>query len=240
MMLPNVVPLWEVMVAAMKLGAVVIPASTLLPGRGRRGPRRARRGARRRRPVRPGRPLRRRARVRAAHRRRRPPVDGWAPLADADAAAADFAPDGPTRGRRPAAPLLHERYDAPAQARRAHARELPDRPPHRRCTGSACSPATCTSTSPRPGWAKHAWSCVFAPWNAEATVLPLDQPRFHAPGLLDALVRHGVTTLCAPPTVWRMLVQEDLRPTPSGCARSWAPASRSTPRSSSRCGRPGA
>jgi acetyl-CoA synthetase len=62
-----------------------------------------------------------------------------------------------------------------------------------------------------PGWAKHAWSCVFAPWNAEATVFLLDQPRFHAAGLLEAIVEHGVTTLCAPPTVWRMLVQEDLR-----------------------------
>jgi acetyl-CoA synthetase len=60
-----------------------------------------------------------------------------------------------------------------------------------------------------PGWAKHAWSCVFAPWNAGAGVFILNQGRFHAPSLLQALVDHGVTSLCAPPTVWRMVVQED-------------------------------
>ena len=61
-----------------------------------------------------------------------------------------------------------------------------------------------------PGWAKHAWSCVFAPWNAEATVFIFNYARFHAKAVLDALVQHRVTTLCAPPTVWRMLIQEPL------------------------------
>ena len=46
-----------------------------------------------------------------------------------------------------------------------------------------------------PGWAKHAWSSVFAPWNAEATVLIYNYRRFDAPALLDAMVRCGVTTL---------------------------------------------
>jgi acetyl-CoA synthetase len=62
-----------------------------------------------------------------------------------------------------------------------------------------------------PGWAKHAWSNVFAPWNAEATVLILNTARFSARRLLDTLTRCSVTSLCAPPTVWRMLIQEDLR-----------------------------
>ena len=61
-----------------------------------------------------------------------------------------------------------------------------------------------------PGWAKHAWSCFFAPWNAEAAVLAYQYERFSARALLDQLVRCGVTTFCAPPTVWRMLIQEDL------------------------------
>jgi acetyl-CoA synthetase len=61
-----------------------------------------------------------------------------------------------------------------------------------------------------PGWAKHAWSCFFAPWIAEATVFVRDYARFQATAILEALVRHRVTTLCAPPTVWRMLVQEPL------------------------------
>jgi acetyl-CoA synthetase len=61
-----------------------------------------------------------------------------------------------------------------------------------------------------PGWAKHAWSNVFAPWNAEATVLIVNQPRFDAVGMMEAMERCGATTFCAPPTVWRMLVQADL------------------------------
>ncbi|HYJ76035.1 MAG TPA: AMP-binding protein, partial [Kineosporiaceae bacterium] len=61
-----------------------------------------------------------------------------------------------------------------------------------------------------PGWAKHAWSSLFAPWNAEATVTVINQARFDGAALLEALERVGVTTFCAPPTVWRMLVQQDL------------------------------
>ena len=62
-----------------------------------------------------------------------------------------------------------------------------------------------------PGWAKHAWSCLFAPWNAEATILAYQYERFSARALLDQLVRCRVTTFCAPPTVWRMLIQQDLK-----------------------------
>jgi acetyl-CoA synthetase len=61
-----------------------------------------------------------------------------------------------------------------------------------------------------PGWAKHAWSSFFAPWNAEAMVFIFNYARFNATTVLDALVRHRVTSLCAPPTVWRMLVQQPL------------------------------
>ncbi|HLW45483.1 MAG TPA: AMP-binding protein [Acidimicrobiales bacterium] len=61
-----------------------------------------------------------------------------------------------------------------------------------------------------PGWAKHAWSCLFAPWAAEATVLVLDYARFDPAVLLDRLREERVTTFCAPPTVWRMLIKSDL------------------------------
>ena len=61
-----------------------------------------------------------------------------------------------------------------------------------------------------PGWAKHAWSCVFAPWNAGAAVFIRNQARFDAADMLATLVKYQVTTLCAPPTVWRMLIQHDL------------------------------
>jgi len=61
-----------------------------------------------------------------------------------------------------------------------------------------------------PGWAKHAYSCFFAPWNAGATVFIANQPRFNARGMLQAITENKVTTICAPPTVWRMFVQEDM------------------------------
>jgi acetyl-CoA synthetase len=61
-----------------------------------------------------------------------------------------------------------------------------------------------------PGWAKHAWSCVFAPWLAGATICLFNYERFDAAAMLDVLRDAEVTTFCAPPTVWRMLVQQDL------------------------------
>ncbi|GAA3958490.1 AMP-binding protein [Gordonia caeni] len=67
-----------------------------------------------------------------------------------------------------------------------------------------------------PGWAKHAWSCFFAPWIAEATIFIYNYGRFDAAALLNQLRRAGVNTFCAPPTVWRMLIQADLGPRPEG------------------------
>ena len=61
-----------------------------------------------------------------------------------------------------------------------------------------------------PGWAKHAWSCFFAPWNAEATVFLYNYTRFDPPALLKVLRENAVTSMCAPPTVWRMLINADL------------------------------
>ena len=66
-----------------------------------------------------------------------------------------------------------------------------------------------------PGWAKHAWSSLFAPWNAGATILVHDQARFSAARTLGVLRDHQVNTLCAPPTVWRMLILESLGERPS-------------------------
>ncbi len=61
-----------------------------------------------------------------------------------------------------------------------------------------------------PGWAKHAWSCFYAPWNAQATIFIYNYSRFQAAAVLNALVKYNLTSLCAPPTVWRMLIQERL------------------------------
>ncbi|PPJ02002.1 AMP-dependent synthetase [Nocardia nova] len=67
-----------------------------------------------------------------------------------------------------------------------------------------------------PGWAKHAWSCFFAPWIAEATIFVYNYGRFDAEALLGQLRRAEVNTFCAPPTVWRMLIQADLGERPAG------------------------
>ncbi len=66
-----------------------------------------------------------------------------------------------------------------------------------------------------PGWAKHAWSSFFAPWNAGATVLVHDHARFQAARAIAVLEEHKVNTLCAPPTVWRMVILSSLGPRPS-------------------------
>jgi len=61
------------------------------------------------------------------------------------------------------------------------------------------------------GWAKFAWSSFFAPLSVGATLL-VHRPagKFVAAALLRVLAQQGVTTFCAPPTVLRLLVLEDL------------------------------
>lgn len=61
-----------------------------------------------------------------------------------------------------------------------------------------------------PGWAKHAWSNVFAPWNAEAAVFIRNTRRFTPQDAFATLKNEPIRTLCAPPTVWRMLIGERL------------------------------
>lgn len=61
-----------------------------------------------------------------------------------------------------------------------------------------------------PGWGKHAWSSFYAPFLAQATVFAFAYDRFDASELMRVMDAHEVTTFCAPPTVWRMLIQADL------------------------------
>jgi len=64
----------------------------------------------------------------------------------------------------------------------------------------------------QPGWAKFAWSCFFAPLNMGCTVFIYQQQgRFNPVQQLRVMDQHKVTTLCAPPTVLRMLIQEPLK-----------------------------
>ncbi len=206
LMLGNVVPLWETMLAAMKLGAVVVPATTLLTADDL-----AERVAR--------------ARVRfvicAAEDAGKlggvtvPRITvGGAVAGCADYAALMtndpvFKPDAPTRAMDPL--LLYFTSGTTAKPKlvlHSHASYPIGHLSTMYWLG--VRPGDMHLNVSSPGWAKHAWSCLFAPWNAGAGVFIHNQPRFNARDLLDAIVAGGVTTLCAPPTVWRMLIQEDL------------------------------
>jgi acetyl-CoA synthetase len=208
LMLGNVAPLWECMLAAMKLGAVVIPATTLLT-RNDLVDRFAR-----------GRTRHVIAGADAAAKFAELPGDytriavggdapGWHRYEDAYAAAADFAPDGATRASDPL--LLYFTSGTTAKPKLVlHSHQSYPVGHLTTMYWIGLKPGDIHFNVSSPGWAKHAWSCFFAPWNAGACVFMLNQPRFDARGLLDAIVRAGVTTFCAPPTVWRMLVQQDL------------------------------
>jgi len=63
----------------------------------------------------------------------------------------------------------------------------------------------------QPGWAKFAWSSFFAPWNTGACIFSYASAgRFHAATQLQVIRDYGVTSFCAPPTVWRMFILENL------------------------------
>jgi acetyl-CoA synthetase len=208
LMLPNVVQTWETILACMKLGAVVVPATpqltpTDLADRFERGGVRFvvadSDGARKFTGL-PGDYTRI---VIGAD------VRGWTRFESAYHVSAAFTPDGDTYARDPfllyftsgttAKPKLvlhtHESYPV-GHLSTMYWIGLRDSDVHWNISS--------------PGWAKHAWSSVFAPWNAGATIFVFDYQRFDARRVLQAIVRHGVTTLCAPPTVWRMLVGENL------------------------------
>jgi acetyl-CoA synthetase len=208
LLLGNVVPLWETMLAAIKLGVVVIPATTLLTPDELRD--RLERG-------------RAKAVIAAQDQVAKfeglgaddltrivvGASDGWLPFAQAADASDAFAADGPTNADD--AMLLYFTSGTTAKPKlvRHSQRSYP--------VGHLSTmywlglqPGDVHLNISSPGWAKHAWSCLFAPWNAGATVFVVNQPRFDAKALLAIVGRCGVTTLCAPPTVWRLFIQERL------------------------------
>jgi acetyl-CoA synthetase len=208
MMLGNVVPLWECMLAAIKLGAVIIPATTLLTrddlldrfARGRVKHVVAGADSTGKFGDLPGDYTR--IAVGGA-------VPGWASWEAGYDAPRDFTPDGETRASDPL--LLYFTSGTTAKPKLVlHSHQSYPVGHLSTMYYLGVKPGDIHLNISSPGWAKHAYSCVFAPWNAAATVFMLNQPRFNAKGLLDAIARYGVTTFCAPPTVWRMLIQEDL------------------------------
>jgi acetyl-CoA synthetase len=208
-MLPNRVELWETILAATKLGAVIIPATTLLdPGdlvdRVERGDVRhviATAGDTSKFDRVPGEYTR--IAVGGA-------VGGWAAYAEAQTAQGGaFLPDGPTQGSDPL--LLYFTSGTTSKPKLVEHTHVSYPVGHLSTMyWIGLQPGDVHLNVSSPGWAKHAWSNVFAPWNAEATVLVYNYDRFVAKALLDQIVRCEVSSFCAPPTVWRMLVQEDL------------------------------
>jgi acetyl-CoA synthetase len=208
LMLGNELALWETMLAAIKLGAVVIPATSLLTTGDLRD--RLDRGAVRH-VVTASSLTGKFAALEGDYTRVTvgEPVAGWHRLEDADAAGEAFEPDGATSADDPM--LLYftsGTTSKPKLVLHTHQSYPVGHLSTMYWLGLKAGDVHLNISS--PGWAKHAWSCFFAPWNAGACVFIFNQARFSAKALLAALERHRVTSLCAPPTVWRMLIQEDL------------------------------
>lgn len=60
------------------------------------------------------------------------------------------------------------------------------------------------------GWAKAAWGKLYGQWFAGATVFVYSHEKFNALKLLKVMEHYKVTSFCAPPTVYRFLIHEDL------------------------------
>jgi acetyl-CoA synthetase len=211
LLLGNVVPLWETMLAAMKLGLVTIPATTLLTPdelRDRLDRGRAKAVVASQDQVAKfaglGGDQLVRVVVGASSKH-----EGWLSYEQAADFPETFEPDGPTQPDDPMLLYFTSGTTAKPKLVRHSQRSYP--------VGGLSTmywlglqPGDIHLNISSPGWAKHAWSCFFAPWNAGATVFVVNQPRFDAKGLLATIGRCGVTTLCAPPTVWRLFIQEKL------------------------------
>lgn len=208
LMLNNVVPLWETMLASIKLGSVVIPATTLL-ARDDLLDRFDRGGVRH-------------VVVGAADAGKFADIPGsytrisvggaaagWTAFEDAYTADVEFAPDGPTSATDPI--LLYftsGTTSKPKLVEHSHQSYPVGHLSTMYWLGLREGDVHLNISS--AGWAKHAWSCFFAPWNAGATVFIFNYARFNPRAVLDVVARCGVTTLCAPPTVWRLFIQENL------------------------------
>ncbi|WP_040157601.1 AMP-binding protein [Nigerium massiliense] len=207
-MLNNTVELWDILMALMKVGAVAIPTSTLLSDVD----------------------LAWRVDTAGATFSIAPtaladrfhavnpditfvgvgdPVDGWIDFADAASAPESFEPDGPT----PAGDTSLLYFTSGTTARPKLVRHTQVSYPVGHLSTMywlGVRPGDVHLNISSPGWGKHAWSNFFSPFLAGATVFIFNYQRFHADTLMTIMENHDVSTFCAPPTVWRMLIQADL------------------------------
>ncbi|MFE6616831.1 AMP-binding protein [Amycolatopsis sp. NPDC057786] len=208
LMLGNQGELWQTILAAIKLGAVIIPASTLL------GPAdltdRVERGAAKHVVIRSV-DAHKFENVEGDYTRIAvgEPVEGWRSFVDAYEEPDTFTPDGPTAAEDPL--LLYFTSGTTAKPKLVQHTQVSYPVGHLSTMyWIGLEPGDVHLNISSPGWAKHAWSNVFAPWNAEATVFLYNYARFDAVSLMAQMDRCGITSFCAPPTVWRMLIQADL------------------------------
>jgi acetyl-CoA synthetase len=208
LMLPNRVEMWKIMLAGIKLGAVVVPTSMLAMPADLAD--RLERGAIRH-VIAQASETDKFAALAGDYTRIAVggQADGWHDIADSARYDAAFAPDGVTMAHDPL--LLYFTSGTTARPKLVlHSHESYPVGHLSTMYWIGLQPGDVHWTIASPGWAKHAWSCFFAPWNAGATVFVFNYERFHAKAAFEVIQRCGVTSLCAPPTVWRMMIQEDL------------------------------
>lgn len=208
LMLGNEVALWELMLACMKIGAVMIPATSLLTrddliDRIERGE----------------------IRHVATHSTQCSKfeglmqgltgivtdraMEGWQPIALSQSCSTEYLPDTPTLVDEPL--LLYFTSGTTSKPKLVqHTHQSYPVGHLSTMYWLGLKPGDVHWNISSPGWGKHAWSCFFAPWIAGACVFIFNYARFDGKRVLDTLVANGVTSLCAPPTVWRMLIQENL------------------------------
>lgn len=207
-MLNNTIELWEVMLGITKIGAVAVPTSTLLSASD--------------------------LSYRVEHSHARAVVtlgalherlseidegvqrigigdvhDGWHDFANSASAPTEFEPDGPTpAGDTSLLYFTSGTTNRPKLVQHTHV----SYPVGHLSTmwWLGVQPGDVHLNISSPGWAKHAWSSFYSPFLAEATVFVYNYDRFDANTLMQVMDTHHVSTFCAPPTVWRMLIQADL------------------------------
>lgn len=215
-MLGNQVELWELVLAGIKLGIVLIPTTTLM------GPAdlkdRVERGEAGWAAVGSSN-LGKFAEVPGSYRLIEIPDAGSGaggssgseslPYADSAAASSDFTPDAPTLADETL--LLYFTSGTTSKAKLVEHTHTSYPVGHLSTMyWIGLEPGDVHLNVASPGWAKHAWSNLFAPWIAEACVFVYNYERFDARALMEQMEREKVTSFCAPPTVWRMLIQADL------------------------------
>ena len=208
-MLNNTIELWEILLGLMKVGAVAVPTSTLVSdvdlawrvetadARFAIAPTPL---VERFHLVRPGSTL-----ISVGE----DPVTGWRSFSDSNGADDGFVPDGPTPAD--SSSLLYFTSGTTAHPKLVCHTQVSYPDGHLSTMfWLGVRPGDVHLNISSPGWGKHAWSNFFSPFLAQATVFIFNYERFSAETLMKVMDSHQVSSFCAPPTVWRMLIQADL------------------------------